>query len=62
MEEYTSLQKRIFMVIAEKHPVTIKDVQMVFDCCKSIDETIYIIEKSRQLAISPMKVAEIAGF
>lgn len=62
MAEYTFLQERIFMVISEMHPFTIDEVKMVYDRCKSIDTTIYLLEKKRQLATPLDTLLEIAGY
>lgn len=62
MAEYTFLQERIFMVISEMHPFTINEVKRVYDRCKSIDTTIYLLEKKRQLATPLDTLLEIAGY
>ena len=54
-------EERCIIAISEMHPFTMKEISDVFDRCKSIDKTIYIIRKARFLRTSLNHVCEIIG-
>jgi hypothetical protein len=51
MKKLTYLEQKIIDVIAETHPYTTSEVEMVYRRCMSFDNTIKILEESQAYAV-----------
>lgn len=59
MKELTNLEQKIIAEIAETHPYTSNEVEMVYRRCNSFDDTIKILDESRAYGVSlSYKLAE----
>lgn len=60
MKELTYLEKRIIAVIAETHPYSTNEVEMVFRRCLSFDNTIKVLEETQAYVVDlDYKLAEL---
>jgi len=58
MKKLSYLESTILRVIAETHPYSFKEVELVYRRCKSYDKTIQILEEATENGTAPEEILQ----